>query len=137
MSAFSAYAAKKLLDQIFGATAWTAPTPLYFALFTVMPDDAGAGGTEVTGGSYARVSVTNNTTNFPASTGTLVASKASGAAVTFATATADWGTVVGWGIYDASSGGNLIFTGLLTTSKVVANTDTPSFATGALVLGLD
>lgn len=69
------------------------------------PAGDGSGGTEVSGGSYARVSFTDNSTMFPAAASR---SKKNGAALTFAAPTADWGTnMVGVAFYDASSGGNL------------------------------
>lgn len=80
----------------------------YFALFTVAPGSDGTGGTECTGTSYARVSATNNTTNFP--TISAGQTKASGAAITFPSPGAnDWGTIKAIGIYDASTSGNLLF----------------------------
>ena len=53
MAGFSDYLEDKVLDHVFGGTAYTAPATLYVALYTVAPDDTG-GGTEVTGGSYVR-----------------------------------------------------------------------------------
>lgn len=108
MAGFSNYLELKVLDLIFGSTAYSVPGTLYAALFTVAPADDGTGGTEVTGGSYARVSITNNTTNFPNASGGNPSTKSNGTAITFPTATADWGTVVAMGFYDASSAGNLI-----------------------------
>jgi hypothetical protein len=133
---FSDYSEAKILDQVFGGTAWTAPSTLYAALYTAAPSDSG-GGTEVSGGSYARVAVTNNTTNFPAATGTSPTTKNNGTTITFATATADWGTVVAMAIYDASSGGNEIAWCTLTQNKTVSNGDTASFAANAFSMTLD
>mgnify|MGYP001016290781 FL=1 len=132
---FSDYLEQKVLNHVFGATAYSAPGTLYFALFTAAPSDSG-GGTEVTGGSYARVALTNNTTNFPNATGTSPTSKSNGVAVTFPTASANWGTVVAFGIFDASSGGNLICWADLTANKTVNNGDTASFAASALTITL-
>ena len=53
MAAFSDYLENKVLGHVFGGTAYTAPTTLYVALYTVAPSDTG-GGTEVSGGGYAR-----------------------------------------------------------------------------------
>lgn len=125
---FSDYLEDALLDHVLNATAFTSPTTLYVALYTAAPSDSG-GGTEVTGGSYARVSVTANTTNFPAASG---GAAANGTAITFPTATADWGTVVAFGILDASSGGNLLLWADLTANKTVSSGDTASFAIGDL-----
>lgn len=108
MSGFSDYLEKKVLDLLFGSTAYSVPATLYFGLFTTTPNDDGTGGTEVSGGSYARVSMTNNSTNFPNASGGNPSTKANGVAITFPTATADWGTVVGMGVFDASTSGNLL-----------------------------
>jgi hypothetical protein len=129
----SDYLENKLLDHVLGNTAYTAPSTVYVALFTANPSDSG-GGTEVTGGSYARVSVTNNTTNWPnASSG----SKSNGTAITFPTATANWGTVVASGVLDASTAGNFLWWADLTASKTVNSGDTLVFNAGELDFTLD
>lgn len=129
---FSDYLEDELLDHVFGNAAYSAPATLYVALYTAAPSDSG-GGTEVTGGSYARASVTNNATNFPASSG---GAKANGTAITFTQASASWGTVAAFGIFDASSGGNLLAWADLTASKAVDSGDTASFAIGDLDITL-
>jgi hypothetical protein len=119
----------ELLDHVLGNASYSAPATLYFALYTVTPSDAG-GGTEVTGGSYARKDMTNNATNFPAASGGL---KSNGTAITFAAPTANWGTIVAFGIFDAVSSGNLLYWGPISPSKTVNNGDpAPSFAIGDL-----
>lgn len=127
------YLEDAVLDDLFNGTAYSKPGTLYFGLFTAAPTDAG-GGTEVSGGSYARVSKTANTTNFPASSGGAIAN---GTAVTFPTASGSWGTVVAAGIFDASSGGNLLWWGDLAVSKAVTSGDTFSFPVGDVDITLD
>lgn len=129
---FADYLEDEILDHIFGGGDYTRPGTLYAALYTVAPTDSG-GGTEVSGGSYARVAITNNSTNFPASSG---GAKSNGTAITFPTATGNWGTVVAFGLFDASSSGNLLVWGDLTTSKSVTTGDTASFAIGELDITL-
>jgi hypothetical protein len=113
----SNYLANQINDAVHGAVAYTAPATLYFALFTVTPTATG-GGTEVTGGSYARVAVTNNLTNFPSSSGGV---KKNGASVTFAAPTADWGVCTALVEFDASSGGNMITVEIFATPVTVLN----------------
>jgi len=133
MAGKSDYLENKILDFLLGGVSYTPPATVYIALFTAAPTDAG-GGTEVSGGGYARVAVANNTTNFPtASNGT----KSNGTTITFPTATADWGTVVAVGIFDAATGGNLLFWANLTTSKTIQNGDTAQFAAGSLTFTED
>lgn len=131
----SDYLEAKVLDHVLGGGDYTRPGTVYVALFTATPADAG-GGTEVSGGSYARAAVTNNATNFPAASGT-VTTKSNGTAITFPKATAAWGTVTAFGIFDAATAGNLLYWGSLTTSRAVAIDDTPSFAAGALTITED
>lgn len=123
----------KILNHILGGSDYTRPGTVYIALFTAAPTDS-TSGTEVSGGSYARVSVTNNATNWPAASG---GSKSNGTTITFATATANWGTVVAFAIMDASSGGNIMYWGDLTTSKAIDNGDTASFAASAITITED
>ena len=109
------------------------PATVYIALFTATPNDTG-GGTEVSGGSYARVAVVNNGTNWPAASG---GQKSNGAAITFPTATAGWGNCTHWGFYDASTAGTLGHYGALTSALNVLSGMTPTFPIGALVLTAD
>jgi hypothetical protein len=112
------------------------PALVYLGLFTAAPTDAG-GGTEVTGGSYARVQVTQANASWAAPSGTPSGTSNSGA-VTFPAPTANWGVVTHFGIFDAVTAGNLIAWNALTISKTVNNGDAaPSFAIGALTWSED
>src|SRR3990167_2174247 len=122
----SNYLQDKVNDHVLGGPDFTRPATVYVALYTAAPTDAG-GGTEVTGGSYARLAVTNNPTNGPASSGS---AKANGTEFTFVTATANLGTVVAFGILDAASAGNLLYWGDLAVSKAVNSGDTAKFPIG-------
>jgi hypothetical protein len=130
---FSDYLELKLLDYVFSAASFTSPANLFVALFTATPSDSG-GGTEVTGGSYARVSVTNNATNWPAAA---AGAKSNGTDIIFVTATGNWGTVVSFGIFDASTAGNLICWGDVTPNKAINSGDTAKFAIGSVGVTLD
>jgi len=126
---FSNYLENAVLDHVLKVAALTVPTNLYVALYTVAPTDAG-GGTEVTGGSYAR-KVANAWTT--ASGGAAENS----AAITFATATAGWGTVVAFAVFDAITAGNMLFHGTLAANKTVLTDDAVEFAIGAIDVTLD
>lgn len=125
MAGFSDYLEDKVLEHVFGGNAYSAPSTLYVALYTVAPTDTG-GGTEVSGGGYVRQS-----SAFTVS-GTNPTTASNSAAVEYPTATADYGTVVAVGIFDASSSGNLLAYANLTTSKVVSTGDVFRFNTGDL-----
>jgi|TARA_Y100001937_G_scaffold127158_1_gene198480 hypothetical protein len=122
MSGFTDYLEDALLKHVFTNTAYTSPTTVYAALFTVAPSDTG-GGTEVSGGAYARQSMAFSVSG----TGTLATNSA---AVEYPTATADYGTVVAVGIFDASTSGNLLAYANLTTSKTVSSGDVFRFNAG-------
>lgn len=124
----SDYLENAILNHMFGGPDYVRPATVYIALYTAAPTDAG-GGTEVSGGSYARVAVTNNATNFPAASG---GSKSNGTAITFVTPTGSWGTVTHFGIFDAASAGNLLRYGALSVSKTVDPGDQISFPPGDL-----
>lgn len=124
----SDYLENELLDHVLGGADWARPATVYIALYTVAPTDAG-GGTEVSGGSYVRKSVTNNATNWPAASG---GAKANGVAITFAKATAGWGTVVDFAIFDAETAGNTLYWGNVTPNKLIETNDTAEFAIGDL-----
>jgi hypothetical protein len=130
---FSVYLENLVLYHTFNGAAFTSPATVYVALFTATPSDTG-GGTEVSGNAYARVAVTGNTTNFPTtSTGSI----SNGTAITFPQATpSGWGVITQFGIFDASTSGNLLVWGDLSASKTVDPLDTVSFAIGALTITL-
>jgi hypothetical protein len=143
VAAFSNYTENKLIDHIFRNTAWTMPTTIYVGLYTAAPSDAG-GGTEVTGGSYARVAVGPSTTAWTATQGgTAGASSGTGgqtanaADITFPAPTANWGVVTHFGIFDALTTGNLLFHEALTASKTINGGDAaPKFLATALTVTL-
>lgn len=124
---FSNYLEDAVLNHVFGGSSYSAPGTLYVALYTVAPSDTG-GGTEVSGGSYAR-----QTGAFSVSSGT--ASNSS--AIEYPTATADYGTVVAMGIFDASTSGNLLAYGTLTTNKNVSTGDVLRFNASAIDITLN
>lgn len=139
MSAMSDYLENKMVDQLFrGQTAPTTST-LYVALLTAAPSDSG-GGTEVSGGAYARVAVTSSLVNWAGtqSAGSTTASSGTSGqtsnniAITFPTPSSTWGTATHFGIYDASTDGNLLFHGALSIAKTINESDTVTFPIGTL-----
>lgn len=124
-----------ILENWFAGTALP-NTPSHIGLFTTTPADDGTGGVEVTGGSYAREAYAKNGTNWGSSTAGAPSTISNLVAVTFTTATANWGTVQSWGYFTAISAGTLLFFASLDTAKAVNNGDTAEFAIGALVAQL-
>ena len=144
MAALSNFLENKLIDQIFRGQSYTFPATVYVALLTAAPT-AGGGGTEVSGGSYARVAMTSSLVNWAGTQGAGTTSASSGSsgvtsnnvAITFPAPTAPWG-VIGWvGIYDAASSGNLLFFSPLAVTKTINSGDAaPYYATGAFSIQL-
>jgi hypothetical protein len=121
MSAMSDYLENEILDHILGTGAYTMPTTVYVGLSTGSFNDDNSG-TELSGSGYARQSIAFNA----ASSGTADNS----GAVDFPAATGSWGTVSHFGLFDASTGGNLLIHGALTASKAVATGDILRVAAG-------
>lgn len=128
MSEMSNYLESALLNATLRNTAYTPAATIYVGLHTADPTDAGSG-TEVSGGAYARTSVT-----FAAPSG---GSCASNADCQFPQATATWGTVSHIGLWDASTAGNLLYHTPLTASKAVDSGDVFKIASGSLTVALD
>ena len=125
---FSDYLEDKLLKHAFTNTTYTPAATMYVGLYTAAPTDSG-GGTEVSGGSYARVSVAFTVSG----TGTLCTNSA---AVEFTAATASWGTIVAVGVFDASTAGNLLAWADLTVNKTIDTGDIFRIPTGDLDITL-
>jgi len=122
----SNYLENKILDHILGTTSYTMPTPVYLALYTVAPTDAG-GGTEVAGGSYVRKTVT-----FTVASGGATSNDSN---VDFNGMPAC--TVVAVGVFDALTSGNLLVYGGLTANKTIDSGDILRIATGDLDITID
>jgi len=126
---FSNYLETKVLNHVFGGTAYTAPGTLYLGLHTSNPaeDDSG---TEVStsGTAYARQTVAFTTSGDTTS---------NTAAVEYPTATASYGTVSHVGVYDAPTAGNLLAYGALTISKAISTGDVLRIPAGDLDITLD
>lgn len=144
-AALTDYAENKLVDAILRGQSLGAPATGYVALYTVCPTDSAAG-TEVTGGSYARVAITSSLANWAGTqgAGTTVASTGTNGTtsnnivLTYPAPTANWGVVTCWGILDAASAGNLWIYSALTVNKTINNGDAaPSFAAGAATFQID
>lgn len=103
------YLANKIRDHVLRNVAYTSPTTVYLGLFTTATSEVG-GGTEVSGGSYARLAITF-------SAGTLPGEAVQSAGLTFpAMPTA---TVVAVAIFDAASVGNMLIHGRLPRARSV------------------
>ena len=121
----SDYLELKFLDHFTGRASTSAPSAVYLGLAVGSIAD-NAGGTELSGNNYTRKAIT-----FAPASGGAISSNAN---VEFNPATGSWGTVAYWGIWDASSSGNLLFHGAFTASKAIATGDILKVASGSLTI---
>ena len=128
MSALSDYAENKLLDHLLGTTTYTAPTTVYIGLATASFTDANSS-VELTGNNYARKSIAFEDAASGATDNT--------SAVEFNAATGSWGNVSHFGLFDQSTGGNLLVHGAFTTPKTIASGDVLKIDAGDLDITAD
>lgn len=129
----SDYVEVNTLKHWFGLTPAAAPTSVFVALFTAAPGDAG-GGTECSGNAYARVEVDNDSTTWDLTNSTI----SNKVAITFpAPSPSAWGTVTHWALFDAASGGNLLFHAALTNARATVAGVALSFAIGQMTVTAD
>lgn len=125
------YTTSKLLDLVFGATAYLAPETLFIGLSQTTSNRAGIVN-EPSGGGYSRVGVINSPASFPAAS---LGTKSNSMMIVFSSPTADWGTVQSLFVSDAPSGGNVLAMADLTSFKqVLTGGSPPKVAIGALSL---
>lgn len=122
----SNYLENKILDHVLGTTSYTMPSNVYLALYTVAPTDSG-GGTEVTGGSYVRKAITFGSASGGTASNDLL--------VDFTGMPAC--TVVAVGLFDASTSGNLLIYGDLTSSKTLDAGDIFRAQIGDIIISID
>lgn len=120
------YFSNALLNKLLRGTAFTVPSPVYMALFSVAPTKS-TSGTELSYSGYGRVTIDSSIYGTPASGGSM----SNTAAIVFGTK-ADAGTVnaVAAAFFDASSGGNMLCFSIFPTSRAITQSDTPRFAVG-------
>jgi hypothetical protein len=145
MASASNFLINKILDFVMRGQAYDPPTEVFIGLATTTGSQA-APGTEVAGGGYARVGVNTSLANWAGTQGATTTAASSGTSgttsnnelITFPTPTANWGTVVEFDVYDASTGGNLLFRAALTTPQTINNgAPAPTFAIAALTWTID
>lgn len=123
----SNYLENALVNATLRNTAFTSPATVYLALYTTDPTDADTG-TEVTGGSYARQSITFGAPSNGVSTNSV--------AIEYPQCTSTWGTVTHIGIRDALTTGNLLYHTPLDVSKTISTGDIFKIAIGSLSVTL-
>jgi hypothetical protein len=127
MAEMSNYLENALINATLRNTTFTSPAVVYLALYTTDPTDADTG-TEVSGGSYARQSITFGAPSNGVTTNT--------AAIEFPQATGSWGTITHVAIRDALTTGNMLYHTPLDASKTIATGDIFRVAIGSLSVTL-
>ena len=118
-----------VLNYMFTTSSVTRPTQWYLALFTSNPaEDASGSEVSTSGTAYTRKAVTFTVSGNAAS---------NSAEIEFPTATASFGTVTHFGVFNASSSGTLIAYGSLSTSKTIDTGDVLRVAASNINLTLD
>lgn len=129
MGSFSDYLENKVLDHFFGVATFTPPTTVFVGLSTADPTDSGVSLAEPTGNNYAREEIF-----FAAAANRSVAQNA---LVTFNQASGPWGTASHWALFDSLASGNMLAYGALTVNKSIVNGNTPSVASGQVVVSFN
>lgn len=132
MSAASDFLENELLDHVLDNAAYTSPTTVYLALFTAdtgLETNSPSAECQTPGANgYSRVAL-----SFAAAAG---GSSATDTAATVGPATANWGTISHIAVMDATTGGNVLFYGAVTTSKTIETGDTFQISSGNLTVTL-
>lgn len=135
MAAFSDYLESGILDHTLRGSALATPSTIYIALFTTNPTDAGVGN-EVVDSAYVRQdaakggAITSGWTS-PSPSGDGMA--CSNAKVIQFPPIADGSvTVSHYALFDAQSGGNMLYHGAFTVSKTLEVNDVLSIDIGGL-----
>lgn len=124
------YQANRDLSSAFGKASNTYPATLYVGLSNNATVTE-VGITEPVAMSYARVAVTNETSSFTTATNKSISNANP---ITFAASTGDWGTVYAVLIYDALSGGNLLYYEALSVSRAVPSGTTLRFSAESITI---
>ncbi|WP_211750242.1 hypothetical protein [Paenibacillus sp. Marseille-Q4541] len=131
MAGKSKWLEMQVLNHTLRGTVYTPPTSLYIALFTTDPTDAGTG-TEVSGAGYARQLIT-----FSAASTSGVTTSSNAADIFYPVATAAWGTVTHFGIFDAATAGHLLYSGQITPNQPVVASNQLKIDAGTLIITED
>ena len=131
-NAKSNYLEQKIIEAVLKNTTYAGGANTYVALLTAAATPESGTVTEVSGGSYARQAVA-------AASGWSAGGQvgdfyevSNAADIAFPVATADWGTITHFAIYDALTSGNELYFGQLDASKVVSSGDQFKFLAGNL-----
>ncbi|NRA42732.1 MAG: hypothetical protein HRU21_10575 [Pseudomonadales bacterium] len=129
MAGYKDLVEQDVVDMLIGVTPTSGITysNTYLLGFYLSDPTDSTTGAEVTGGSYARQSITVSRSG-----NTLVNTNT----ITFPEATADWGTIVAFALIDSVSGEQVMY-GPLTPSKAVVTGETLTIKPGQFIQTVD
>ena len=125
-STTSDYLFDRQVASVLRQEVYTPPTALYVGLFTTKPALTGTGGVEVVSNAntnYARVTIPSNSSNWSEPSGINRQFSNLNDVVFGVPGTQSWGTITGMGLFDAATGGNLLWVGDIGTSRPVSSGD--------------
>lgn len=126
--------ADDILNWVKGTTFTAAPANLYVGLFSTTPTANTGSGTEISGSSYARQAVASSAWSAISQNADTIHDQISNSnAITFPAVTTSGYTVVGVGVWDAATAGNLLWYQAV-TSQAVAVGNQYQIASGQLTL---
>ena len=117
----------QFLDHLLGVSAFSAPSALYLGLST---DSGGGFGDDGTGteSSLARQSI-----SFSAPSNTSISSSS---AIEYPRITGSAETIYGWGVFDAATGGNLLYYGSFPAPTSLSTGDSLTVPAGSVSIGV-
>ena len=126
MGQLANFAEKKILDHLLKTASYSPPATVYLGLSTADPTHDGSGWAPPTYTGYARKAIT-----FAAAGSRAIAQTG---AVAFDACSGGSSTVTHWGLWDNSTGGNLLAYGALPVQKNIVSGNTPSVASGQVTV---
>lgn len=132
MSAFSTYLSQKIINSTLRGEAFALPATLYLAQFSSSPTDDNVTSGEISGDWYSRQLATSWSAPVGAGNATANSNQIQYPAVTGSAVVASH-----WGLYDAPTGGNLLYHGAHTAPKTLNVGDVIVVGIGQLQITVD
>ncbi len=125
------YSAKPILDKVVGGVNFSEPSTWYVGLSFNPIEFDGTGESEPVGGSYARVAILNNKSNWSTAVSSSTSATLSNTtSIEFTESTGDWGLVTS--VFLANSSGEIWFHEVLSTPRTVEELTTVFFEAGGI-----
>lgn len=127
---------RAIMDHMFRDASWAKPTEHFIGLFTTLPNAAGTGGVEPAVTGYERVEVDVDDDAWDQDVDGVITNAA---VITFADPDVGnpWGVVVGFGLWDAITAGNLTQWWPLSSNPTINDSDPgPRFPIGTIQISI-